>query len=137
MLHIVIQHPPMVGRDPRFPLPVVNPWIVSRYGPLNFPNNLHDMHDIYLNIFPKFDREKYVTIEYHMDTFQYFTNSLLIEDDDVHMRLFVQTLEGEVIKWFKSLPVDSLNSWNALEWYFMRMGRLKGIIYTTLLNLYP
>ena len=72
MLHIVIQHPPMVGRDPRFPPPVVNPWIVSRYGPLNFPNNLHDMRDNYLKMFPKFDGGKDITIEEHMDKFQYF-----------------------------------------------------------------
>ena len=98
MLHIVIQHPPMVGRDPRFPPPVVNPWIVSTYGPLNFPNNLHDMHDIYLNILPKFDGEKYIIVEQHMDKLQEFTNNLLIEDDDVYMRLFVKNLEGEVRK---------------------------------------
>ena len=53
------------------------------------------MRDIYLNILPKFDWEKYIIVEQHMDKLQDFTNNLLIEDDDVYMRLFAQTLEGE------------------------------------------
>jgi hypothetical protein len=36
------------------------------------------------------------------------------------MRLFVQTLEGDVRKWFRGLPHASINSWEVLETVFMR-----------------
>jgi len=36
------------------------------------------------------------------------------------MRLFVQTLEGNVRKWFKGLTPTSIDSWTVLEITFMR-----------------
>ena len=32
----------------------------------------------------------------------------------------MRTLEGEVRKWFRGLPADSLNSWHTLEQSFVR-----------------
>jgi hypothetical protein len=43
-----------------------------------------------------------------------------MEHDDVFMRLFVQTLEGYVCKWFRELPTTSIDSWQALESTFMK-----------------
>ena len=108
--NIILQHLNLSRRVSRGPPHLLNPWIVARYGPLNFPNNLHDMPNNYLNSLPKYDGEKDITIEEHMDQFQDFANKLLIEDDDVYVRPFVQTLECEVRKWFRALPTNSLNS---------------------------
>ena len=74
----------MVGRGPGGPPLDVNPWIEIKHGPLNLPNNLHDMPKNYLNIFHKFDREKDITTKDHMATFQDFTDNLFIEDDNVY-----------------------------------------------------
>jgi hypothetical protein len=47
-------------------------------------------------------------------------DNLFVEHDDVFMRLFVQTLEGDVRKWFRGLPHASINTWKVLETTFMR-----------------
>ena len=105
----------MDGRENGVSPPSVNLLLVAKYVPLDFPNNLQDVHDSYLNIFPKFDGEYNTIVEEHMAKFQDFTNNLLIEYDDVYMRLFVHTLEGEVRKWFRYLPTNSLIYWPTLE----------------------
>jgi hypothetical protein len=55
-----------------------------------------------------------------MGAFQDFTDNLFVEHDDVFMRLFIQTLEGDVRKWFRGLPVATIGTWKALESTFMR-----------------
>jgi hypothetical protein len=60
-----------------------------------------------------------------MSTFQDFTDNLFIEHDDVFMSIFFQTLEGDVRKWLRGLPLASINSWTLLETTFMRKCREK------------
>ena len=47
-----------------------------------------------------------------------FAKNLNVEHLDVVMRLFVQSLNGEAIKWFKSLPNGPINNWDELETQF-------------------
>eukprot|EP01018_Ginkgo_biloba_P022732 Gb_08713 [translate_table: standard] len=93
--NLILQHL-MAHHNPPPPPPRVNPWVQPRYGPLRLPVNLHDMPDNYLKILPKFDGEKNVLAEDHMIAFQDFTDNMFIEHDDVYMRRFVQTLEGNM-----------------------------------------
>ena len=37
-----------------------------------------------------------------------------IAHEDVHMKLFVQTLEGDARDWFSFLPTCSISSWDEL-----------------------
>lgn len=55
-----------------------------------------------------------------MSVFHNFTDNQFVEHDGVFMRLFVQTLEGDIRKWFRELPVASIDSWPALEVSCMR-----------------
>ena len=45
-----------------------------------------------------------------MDNFHNFIGNILKEYDDIYIRLFVQTVEGEVRKLFKTLPANSIDS---------------------------
>ena len=45
-----------------------------------------------------------------MDKFQDYTDDLNVHRDDVFMRMFKQTLEGDCKKWFKGLSVVSISS---------------------------
>ena len=46
------------------------------------------------------------------------------------MRVFVQSLDGEVRKWFRELPLDSIDGIDALEEAFMRQwGDTKDYLY--------
>lgn len=88
------------GNQP--PSPPVNPWVTSRFAPLNLPQITHDLPENYMKYLPKFGRDKTHSTEEHMSVFQDFTVDQFVDHDDVLMRLFVQTLGGDVRKWFRS-----------------------------------
>ena len=46
-----------------------------------------------------------------------------IAHEDVHMKLFVQTLEGDARDWFSFLPVCSISSWGKLHSAFIEKFR--------------
>jgi hypothetical protein len=79
----------------------------------NFTNN-------YVNLLPKFNGEDEITALEHLSSFDNFIDNLGLEHEDVYMRIFVQTFEGEVRTWFKGLPPNYIDSWDALESIFLR-----------------
>jgi hypothetical protein len=80
--------------------------VVARYAPLSLPANLHDLPDNYVKSLPKFTREGDLTTTKHMAFFDQFVDILGIQYEDVYMRLFVQTFEGQVKTLFRELPAD-------------------------------
>jgi len=54
------------GGNQSMPPPLVNPWVVARYDPLNFPPNFHDLPKNYTQLLPKYDGENTITTEEHM-----------------------------------------------------------------------
>ena len=53
-------------------------------------------------------------------------DDLNVQHENVYMRLFVQSLEGEPSKSFRSLAVGSINTWQALEsWFHIAWGEKK------------
>jgi hypothetical protein len=93
---------------------------MAQFGPLNIPSHVHDLPENYLKLLPKYNGEPTLSVEEHLVSFQDFTDNLFMEHDNVFMRLFVQTLEGYVHKWFRELPTASIDSWQALESAFMK-----------------
>ena len=91
------------------------------------------MPEHYLKLLPKYDGEQDISAQEHMDKFLNFTDDLLIEDDDVYMIFFVQTLEGEPRKWFINFPTNYVDSWNALNTTFKRqwIGKRDNLYYLT------
>lgn len=95
--------------------------ITSRYAPLVLHQNV--------NFFPTCDYMKYllmyygegeVTIEEHLVAFYSFVDNFNIEHVDVWMRLFVQSLDGEVRKLFCGLTPDSITRIKELDEYFLK-----------------
>jgi hypothetical protein len=99
--------------------PRIMPWVAARHGPLALPGIIKYMPDNYLKLMPKYNAEKKGTAEEHLDAFQNFTDNLNVEHEDVYMRIFVQTLDGDVRKWFINLGNATLDSWEALEASFL------------------
>lgn len=66
--------------------------------PIGSSSVLHDMPENYLKFLPRFSGREKGTIEENVSTFQDFTDNFIIEDEDVFMILFMQTLEGDVKK---------------------------------------
>jgi hypothetical protein len=120
---------PMAGSNP--PLNRMDAIVTTRYAPLVLP---HPMNPLpagdYLKYMPKFTGEGEITIEEHLATFYSYANNLNIENEDVWMRVFIQSLDGEVRKWFRGLAPGSIAGIEALDNVFLRQwGDRKDYIY--------
>jgi hypothetical protein len=78
--------------------------ITFRYAPLVVFQKLNAVPIVeYMKYLPIYNGEGDVTVEEHLVAFYNFANNFNIEHVDVWMRLFVQSLDGEVRKWFRGI----------------------------------
>jgi hypothetical protein len=120
---------PMAGANP--PLSRMDAIVAARYAPLILP---HPMNPFpagdYLKYMPKFTGEGDITAEEHLAAFYSYADNLNIGDEDVWMRVFVQSLDGEVRKWFRGLAPGSIAGIEALDNAFLRQwGDKKDFMY--------
>jgi hypothetical protein len=120
---------PMAGPNP--PQNRMDAIVAARYAPLVLP---HPMNPLpagdYLKYMPKFTGEGDITAEEHLAAFYSYADNLNIENEDVWMRVFVQSLDGEVRKWFRGLAPGSIAGIEALDNVFLRQwGDRKDYIY--------
>lgn len=95
--------------------------ITARYAPLVLPQNSHDLPDTdYFKYLPKFDDEGGKSAEEHITNFYTFTDNFGIEHSDIWMRLFAQSFDREVRKWFKALQPNSITNITTLDEAFVR-----------------
>jgi hypothetical protein len=80
----------------------------SAYDPLifvAFPNHHHDLPvGEYRKHLPLFAGKFGVSIEDHLADFLKVVDDCEVEHEDVAMRMFVQTLKGDALTWYKFLP---------------------------------
>jgi hypothetical protein len=95
--------------------------LLARYAPLVFPVGLHALPATdYMKYLPRYNGEGDVTAEEHLVAFYNFADNFNIDYADVWMRLFVQSLDGEVRKWFQGLPPASIADIDALDEAFIK-----------------
>jgi hypothetical protein len=95
--------------------------IAARYAPLVLHVGLHAVPATnYMKYFPRYNGECDVTTEEHLVSFYNFSYNFKIDYANVWMRLFLQSLDGEVIKWFWGLPPASIADIDALDEYFIK-----------------
>ena len=82
----------------------------------SIPNEFPPKHYKYL---PIFDGEN-ITAEKHIQAFRHFAYFFEIEHDDVSMRIFSQSLQGDAKVWLRHLHPGSINSWDELSEFFLR-----------------
>lgn len=95
--------------------------IAARYGPLvlPIPSNAMPVGD-YQEYMPKFTSTEGVIAEEHLEAFYSYADNLDINEEDVWMRVFVQSLNGEARKWFKELPPRYIADIEALDDVFLK-----------------
>lgn len=105
--------------------------IVARYGPLILPTPLNAMPTgEYHKYRPKFTATEGVSAEEHLESFYSYADNLDISEDDVWMRVFVQSLHGEARKWFRELTPISIADIEALNDAFLKhWGDKKDLLY--------
>ena len=88
---------------------------------LQLPPILHDIPTKHYKYLLKFDGEsKDFTAEKNLQAFEHFTDLYEIEHDDVCMRAFAQSLQGDAKDWFKHLQPKSINTWEDLSCTFLK-----------------
>lgn len=78
------------------------------------------MPQYYLDILPRFIGEGDISVQKYIKVFCAFVENLNLEHLDVVLRFFLQSLDGEARKCFKTLPNASINTWEELENIFMQ-----------------
>jgi hypothetical protein len=120
---------PMAGANP--PRNRMDAIVAARYAPLVLPQPMNALPaGDYLKYMPKFTGEEDITVEEHLAAFYSYADNLNIENEDVWMRVFVQSLDGEVRKWFRGLTPGSIVGIEALDDVFLRQwGDKKDFMY--------
>jgi hypothetical protein len=120
---------PMAGANPS--LNKMDAIVTARYAPLILPQPMHPLPaGDYLKYMPKFTVEGDITAEEHLVSFYSYADNLNIKSEDVWMRVFVQSLDGEVRKWFRGLAPRSIAGIEALDNVFLRQwGDRKDYMY--------
>jgi hypothetical protein len=80
---------------------------------------LHDLPQNYNQRIKSYDAEENISTQRHLDWFNDFVDLEEVDDEDVKVRLFAQSLSGEVRKWFKALPTASIPNFAAFEATFL------------------
>jgi hypothetical protein len=119
----------MAGANP--PRNRMDAIVAARYAPLVLPQPMNSLPvGDYLKYMPKFTGEEDITAEEHLSTFYSYADNLNIENEDVWMRVFVQSLDGEARKWFRGLTPGSIDGIEALDDSFLRhWGDKKDFLY--------
>jgi hypothetical protein len=105
--------------------------VATRYAPLVLSQPLNALPaDGYLKQLPKFIGEGDITAEEHLASFYSYADNYVIVDEDVWMRIFVHSLDGEAKKWFRALATGSITGIEDLDDVFLRQwGDRKDFMY--------
>ena len=91
------------------PLDMMDRMVAARYAPLVLPQPLNALPGgDYEKYLPRFNGQGETTAEEHWDAFLSYADNQNIEAKDVWMRMFVQSLDGEVRRWFRELLSNSI-----------------------------
>jgi hypothetical protein len=109
----------MVGDNP--PTNRMDVIVAARYAPLILPHPMNALPTRdYLKYMPKFTGEEDTTADEHLVSFYSYADNLKIENEDVWMRVFVQSLDDEARKWFRWLTPGFITGIEALDDVFLR-----------------
>jgi len=95
------------------------------YAPLNLPANLGAMPQDYQSKITPFDGTGSYTTQQHTKKMTDYFEIYEVDDNDVRMRIFVESLTGDVRKWFRALPANSINDSQAIYHTFLNIWEKK------------
>ena len=95
------------------------------YAPLVLPQPLVPLPNDYQSKIPHFTAKVSTTTQHHVDRMEDSFDYMEIDDDTVKMRIFSQSLGGDVKKWFKGLPPNSIQDLLDLYQIFIKKWEVK------------
>jgi hypothetical protein len=89
------------------------------FSPLILPPQLHDLPQDYNLRIKLYDAEGNISAQKHLDWFSDFIDLEEVDFEYVKMRFFMQSLAGEVRKWFRALTPASIANFKSFETRFL------------------
>ena len=114
----LVVNPPLVNPPPSH---IMATW----YAPLVLPTPLVNLPQDYQSKIPLYDANNTTTASQHVDKMDDYFDRNEIDDDSVKLRLFAQSLGGEVRKWFKGLTPHSIHDLQAFQQTFLNKWEVK------------
>jgi hypothetical protein len=99
--------------------------MVTRYAPLVLASPLHAMTQDYQTRLPQFDTKRPLSAQQHVDKMNDYFDLHEVDEADVQMRLFSQSLIGDVKKWYKGLRAVSILDLTAFQRSFLDRWEVK------------
>ena len=97
----------------------------NRYATLVLPTPLGAMPTNYQSKIIHFDGIRHYTTQHHVNKMAGYFELHDIDIGDVQMRLFSQTLAGDVRKWFRGLPPNSIDNLDVFYQQFLNRWEKK------------
>ena len=86
--------------------------MATSFAPLSLPAQLHDLPLGYSQRIRTYGAKGEVSAQQHIIRFNDFCDLEEVDHEDAKMRLFAQSLTGEVKEWFRGLPARSIHSFH-------------------------
>jgi L-rhamnose mutarotase len=99
--------------------------MAARYAPLVLAAPLHAMPQDYQTILPQFDATGPLNTQQDVDKMNDYFDLQEVDEVDVKMQLFAQSLTGDVKKWFKALPATLVHDLVAFQRIFLDRWQVK------------
>ena len=93
--------------------------MAARFPPLALPAQLHDLPIGYSQRIRTYGAEGDVSAHQHIIRFNDFCDLKEIDHEDSKIRLFAQSLTGEVKEWYRGLHVGSIHNFHEFETIFL------------------
>ena len=124
-----VQTTPLQPTPPLVNPPLVNPAplhiMAAWYAPLVLPVPLVNLPHDYQSKIPLYDANNATTSSQHVDKMNDYFDKNEIDDDSVKLRLFAQSLGGEVRKWFKGLAPHIINDLQGFHQTFLNKWEVR------------
>jgi len=112
-LQTIVPTPPSIAYistiTPALPVVTLIPAnMANRYAPLQLPANLGPMPQDYQSKITYFDGASTYTAQQHIKKMTDYFENYEVDVDDVRMKVFFQSLTGDVRTWFRALPANTI-----------------------------
>jgi hypothetical protein len=101
------------------------PIMVAKYAPLVLVGPLHNIPQDYQTRLSQFDGIGPLNAQQHVDKMNDYFDLQEVDEADVQMRLFVQSLTGDIKKWYKGLRAASVVDLVAFQRSFLDRWEVK------------
>ena len=108
--------------------------MAARYAPLVFPTPLEFIPQYFQSKITLYDGTSPVTSQWHVEKMNDCFDLQEVDEESVKLRMFSQSLRGEVRKWLKYLYPNSINEIPTFHQIFLKRWEVKKTLFRFYIN---